>query len=83
MPDFLRLPIRTLTFVFDWLALLTYGRRFHRLPEERRILRLAQWRMSPFGPLRDFVKFYETLTLFGGYAQLHEGAVCLPESAEG
>lgn len=69
-PDFLRLPLRVLTLVFDAWPLLTTGRTFHRLAPEARGRQIAGWRASRLGFRRDFVRYYEGLAVFGWYACL-------------
>jgi hypothetical protein len=71
MPDFLRLPLATLTLSFDLAALPAAGRRFHRLPHERRARHIRAWKSSRLGFRRDLIKFYETLAIFGWYSELY------------
>ncbi len=58
-----RLPLFLLTLVFDWWSIVMTGSRFHRLDPARRGRRIARWKNSRIGVLRDFVRFYETLSL--------------------
>jgi hypothetical protein len=71
MPDFLRLPMRALTLLFAATSILTAGRPFDRLPQDRRARRLAAWRGSALGFRRDLVKFYETLAIFALYSEAY------------
>jgi len=71
-PDYMRVPFWILTLVFDAAPLLTHGRVFHRLETDQRIARINRWRNSSFGPLRDFIRYYEGLTVFGWYAIVEE-----------
>jgi hypothetical protein len=71
MPDYLRLPFVVLTLALDLWALPTAGRPFHRLPHEGRVRQLRAWRTSRLGPRRDLIKFYETLAVFGWYAEVY------------
>ena len=71
MPDYLRLPFVVLTLALDLWALPTAGRPFHRLPHEGRLRQLRAWRTSRLGPRRDLIKFYETLAVFGWYAEVY------------
>ena len=72
MPDYLTLPIMCLTLAFDAWAVATSGRAFHRLPHERRWRIIRAWSESRLGFRRDFIKFFESLVVFGWYAQTHE-----------
>ena len=71
-PDFLRLLLRVVTLVFDAWPLLTTGRPFHRLAPEVRRRQIESWRTSRLGPLRDFIRYYEGLAVFGWYALCEE-----------
>ena len=73
-PDFMQGPFRLLTLIFDAAPLLTRGRVFHRLDAEQRIAQIDRWRNSRIGPLRDFIRYYEGLAVFGWYAIAEEGA---------
>lgn len=72
MPDYLRFPLRTLTVLFDLGAIVTSGRRFHRLDHARRWRRIERWRRSRLGPCRDLVRFYEALVVFCSESIRHE-----------
>ncbi len=50
MPDYLRLPLKSLTLVFGLSALATAGRPFHRLSHERRARQVRAWKESALGP---------------------------------
>jgi len=67
-PDFMRPPLRALTLVFDAWPLLTRGRTFHRLTSAHRIRQIDRWRTSRIAAMRDFIRYYEGLTIFGWYA---------------
>ncbi len=69
MPDYLRLPLKALTLAFSVSSVITSGRRFHRLSYERQCRQVSQWKTSWFGPFRDLMKFYESLVIFGCYAE--------------
>jgi hypothetical protein len=70
MPDYLRLPLRMLTLLFDAQTLPFALAPFHRLPPECRTGWIDRWRHCPLGPCRDFVRFYESLVVFAGYDAL-------------
>ncbi len=72
MPDYLKLPLLLATLSFTAATWLTTLQPFHRLPPERRLYRIARWRTARFGPWRDLVRFYESLTVFSWYAAYDE-----------
>jgi hypothetical protein len=67
LPDYLRGPLRWLTLGLDASTIPTTGRPFHALEHARRWRRVERWRASRLGPLRDLVRFYESLAIFGWY----------------
>ena len=67
LPDYLRGPLRWLTLGFDASTIPTSGRPFHALDHARRWRQVERWRRSRLGPLRDLVRFYESLAIFGWY----------------
>lgn len=67
MPDFLRIAIFLITFFFDFTGIV-YGRVFfHQQNSSIRQKQIEIWRNSPLGFCQDFVKFYESLTIFAYY----------------
>ena len=70
MPDHLRLGVRRATLAFDLASIPREGRRFHRLPQDRRIARLNRWRRSCFSACRDFIRFYQALSIYALYSRL-------------
>jgi hypothetical protein len=69
MPDYLRLPLKILTLVFSISSVITSGRCFQRLSSERQRRQVSRWKDSWFGPCRDLIKFFESLVIFGCYAE--------------
>ena len=63
MPDYLRLPMRVLTLVFDYWGWISGGSRFERLDDVARAQQFNTWKYSRFGFCRNFVRFYESLYL--------------------
>lgn len=63
IPDYLRLPMRVATLVFDWFGILSGGRRFQSKPLASRTAQLNSWKNSSIGACRNFVRFYESLFL--------------------
>ena len=72
LPDYLRLPMRVLTLVFDGEGIVTTGRPFHRLPHDARWRQIQRWRTSrlSFGAL--LVRFYQGLVVYCWHARLDE-----------
>ena len=71
MPGHLRMPLTSLTVAFALWALPFTGRTFHRLPSDTRRRQIRAWRESRLGVRRDLIKFYETLAIFGWYAEIY------------
>src|SRR5271166_2356935 len=66
MPDYLRVPFLLLTLLFDlWPLLRGKSQPFHCLSLAERQRQILAWRCSRLGFRRDFVRFYEGLTVFG------------------
>lgn len=63
----LRFPMRLATCGLSVLALMTTGRLFYRLPESQRRRLVDRWRTSRIGPIRDVVRFYDSLTVVALY----------------
>jgi len=74
LPDYLRLPMRVLTLMFDAQTLPFAGAPFHALAPERREPWIRRWRHLPLGPCRDFIRFHESLAVFAGYDAVHAAA---------
>jgi hypothetical protein len=72
MPDYLRLPLVLLTVVFDLSSIPRHFRRFHRLSPELRRQQIRTWKQSRLSVRRDLMRFYDTLAVFGWYAQVEE-----------
>jgi hypothetical protein len=63
MPDYLRLPMRILTRIFDYWGVVVAGKRFQHLDATGQALLFDSWKTSRFNVCRDFVRFYESLYL--------------------
>jgi hypothetical protein len=74
MPDYLRVPLKSLTLAFDAWAIPFSGRPFHRLPHERRWRQVDAWKRSSLSPRRDLMRFYESLIIFGWHAEVYGSA---------
>jgi len=71
LPDWMRWPLRLLTVGLDGWTLLNTGRPLHRLDHAERWRRMERWRRSRLGPLRNLLRFYESLAVFGWVAETH------------
>jgi hypothetical protein len=75
MPDFLRLGIACLTVGLDlWTVLLT-GKPFHRLDHATRWRLLCAWQGKSPTLRRDLLRFFESLAIFGWFAERHEDSL--------
>ena len=72
MPDYLRRALSVLTLIFGAWPLLSSGQPFHRLSAARKELQISAWKHSTLGVKRDFIRFYESLTLFAWSSEIHE-----------
>jgi hypothetical protein len=70
MPDYLRVPLRLLTLLFDAAGLVHGGTLFHRTEPAARRRQIAAWRGSRFAIARDFIRLHEGLALFCWYSML-------------
>ncbi len=68
MPDFLRLGIMVFTLLFSLQALVTAGAPFQSLGHARRWQHFLNWKHSRLGFRRDFVRFFESLTVLGWHS---------------
>ena len=71
MPDYLRLPFRILTLIFDAWPIALTGKPFHRLPLERRSAQVAAWENSRIELRRRLMEFYGSLALFCLYSEIY------------
>jgi hypothetical protein len=67
LPDYLRLGLAACTLALDASSVPTTGRPFHALEHPQRWRRMERWRGSRLGPLRNLVRFYESLAIFAWY----------------
>lgn len=72
MPDYLRRPIVLLTYYFNAEPYLFTGRPFHKLPPERQRRCLLAWKQSRLRVKQDFVRFYESLAIFGWAGEAYD-----------
>ncbi|WP_211176370.1 hypothetical protein [Brasilonema sp. UFV-L1] len=68
MPDFLRFPIICLTLIFDLAGIIQAGSLFHSQSPIQRWRQIESWKNSPIGPLRDLIRFYESLVIFDWFS---------------
>lgn len=69
MPPFLSRPILVATAVFGISRLLLDGSLFYKRPRQQRQLQISIWRRSSFGPSRDLIRFYTSLTVLAVYSR--------------
>jgi hypothetical protein len=72
-PAHLRLGLATLGTLFGLCARLTTGRALCSLDPAQRWARIQAWRSSRIGPLRDFVRYAESLAVLH-FASMRHGA---------
>lgn len=72
LPDYLRTPMRLATLGFDALGLLRGGKPFHRQAPEARARQIESWRDSNAGFQRDFIRYFESLTILALYSHLNK-----------
>ncbi len=65
MSAHLRVPLVILTLGFDAAGVLSGGRRFRAKGHGARWKQIEAWRSSRIGLRRDFIRFYESLVVFG------------------
>ncbi len=68
MPKYIKFSILVLTLFFDWYGLFAYKKRFHRQSIKEQICQISSWKKSKIRILRDFVSFYEKMTMFVYYS---------------
>lgn len=64
MPQFLALPMIILTLLFDLCGILSAGKRFCNQSTNKRNKQYHQWRNSKLTICRDFIVFFDRLSLF-------------------
>jgi hypothetical protein len=65
MPDYLRIPFRGLTLLFDASSYVRYGKPFHRLPPDCRRRQMDFWATLPIRFAPSLIAFYRTFAAFG------------------
>jgi len=65
LQDHVRLLVAVAVRAFDLLAIVRFGKRFHRLPLPRRQAVWSSLRTAPLRPAAMFAKLFDTLTIFG------------------
>jgi hypothetical protein len=71
IPDYLRLPLHTVTIIFDWSGILSGGRRFQAKDTAGKIAQLEHWKYSRIGFCRNFIRFYDSLFLLIALQEEH------------
>jgi choline dehydrogenase-like flavoprotein len=80
MPDYLRVPMKAATLVFDLLGTLPAGGFFHSRPPAIRSNRIAAGKRSRLAFQRDLVRYYESLATLALYSRgpEHEAPIVFP-----
>ena len=71
MPDYLRLPLRVLTLLFDAWPYPTSGKPFHALDQTQRRAHIQAWEGSRLDARRSLIAFYKSFVVYGFYAELY------------
>ena len=77
MPGYLSTPIIMMTLMFDLFGIVLAGRPFRSMTPAQRARQVRLWKNSPISVLRDFIRFYESLSLFAYYSLLDAGDLAL------
>jgi hypothetical protein len=64
MPQYLAFPMLVLAILFDWYSVFLGGKRFHNQSIIKQNNQYLQWKNSKFSACRDFILFFERLSLF-------------------
>ena len=68
MSNYLQWSMNILILYFILYSIVRWYKSFHRLNPNLRQLQIVAWRSSRLGIFRDFVRFFESLTLLGWYS---------------
>lgn len=69
LPDYLRRPMLLAGIGLDASTILSMGRPFHTLSPEDRLQQIQRWKSAPFGPVREFVRYVESLATYRLYSR--------------
>lgn len=72
MPPHLSFGMLLLVLSFDRFCRMRAGRAVAELSNDERLEMLGRWKVSPVGPLRQFVQFYEKMGSFVYYSCVEE-----------
>ena len=64
MPKYMVFAVVILTFMFDLYGILRINKRFQRQGLKEQLDQIRQWKNSRIGVFRDFIGFYEKMTMF-------------------
>ncbi len=64
MPQYLALPMIILALIFDGYGIIFTGKRFYSQSASQRSKQYHQWKNSKLGIFRDFILFFDRLSLF-------------------
>ena len=68
MPKYIAFGVLILTLYFDWYGVLRNKKRFHRQNLKQQLCQIRCWKNSKIRVFRDFVGFYEKMTMFVYYS---------------
>ena len=69
LPDYLGGPMTAAALAFDLAGCRSGGKPFHAQLPENRQRQIAAWRSSPAGFQRDFIRYFESLTLLALFSR--------------
>lgn len=71
-PFHMRAPLTLAIYLFGYSSVLFYGKPFTLLCQRRREAWVARWKAASLSPFRDFVRYFEGLSLFLLYSENHD-----------
>jgi hypothetical protein len=70
MTDYLRIPMMIATLLFNLTGFVWGKSMFYRMANSNRTVMIASWKRSPIGFCRDFIRFFESLSVLPFYSRL-------------
>lgn len=64
MPDFIRFSLKIITLIFYYWVLLTNFKTFNAIKPNERTIIVSRWRNSRLSIFRNWIRFFEALTIF-------------------
>lgn len=69
IPTHVQMPLILATYLFGLSSILFFGLPFTHLNQGQRLAWITRWKGAALSPFRDFVRFYEGLSLFVLYSE--------------